>query len=285
MRRNSDNAAMTSISQHDGAPRRGRERPLIAVTTSEMRDPPEHLTKDQADPPRRELALGLRYLEAIEASGGVPIVAPPMGLVPAEALLDAVDGLCLSGGPDIHPAAYGQEPDPELGPTERELDAFELALVRAADVRELPILAVCRGAQLVNVARGGTLIQHLPDVVGDELEHRQRERAENLTHQVRVDERSRLAELLGWRHGGVNSFHHQAVDQLGHDLIATAWAPDGTIEAFEAPDDRFLLGVQWHAECLIGWPDHVRVWQAFIDACRGGEGYPPGERAAEAVSA
>lgn len=232
-----------------------------------MRDPPEHLTKDQADPPRRELALGLRYLEAIESTGGVPVVAPPMGLVAAEALLDAVDGLCLSGGPDIHPSAYGQEPHPELGPTERELDAFELALVRAADVRELPVLAICRGMQLVNVARGGTLIQHLPDVVGDEVEHRQRERAENLTHNVRVAEHSLLSDLLGWRHGGVNSFHHQAVDQLGHGLVATAWSPDGVIEAFEAPERRFLVGVQWHAECLVGWPEHVPLFGAFIDVC------------------
>lgn len=270
------------ISTIERARGRGRERPLIAVTTSEMRDPPEHLTKDQADPPRREMALGLRYLEAIESCGGVPVVAPPMGLVAAEGLLDAVDGLCLSGGPDIHPSAYGQEPNPELGPTERELDAFELALVRAADARNLPVLAVCRGMQLVNVARGGTLIQHLPDVVGDEVEHRQRERAENLTHELRVDQRSLLADILGWRHGAVNSFHHQAVDELGYGLRATAWAADGTIEAVEAPERPFLVGVQWHAECLIGWPEHVRLFQAFVAACRdGGETLRP--RVQEAV--
>ncbi|MDO8213340.1 gamma-glutamyl-gamma-aminobutyrate hydrolase family protein [Conexibacter sp. CPCC 206217] len=270
------------VSPIDGARSRGRERPLIAVTTSEMRDPPEHLTKDQADPPRREMALGLRYLEAIESSGGVPVVAPPMGLVAAEALLDAVDGLCLSGGPDIHPSAYGQEPHPELGPTERELDAFELALVRAADARSLPVLAVCRGAQLVNVARGGTLIQHLPDVVGDQIEHRQRERAENLTHAMRLEPGSLLSEIAGWHDGAVNSFHHQAVDELGYGLTATGWAPDGTIEAFEAPDRPFLIGVQWHAECLIGWPEHVRLFQAFVAACRVGGG-DPRARATEPV--
>ncbi len=261
-----------------------RPRPLIAVTTSEMRDPPEHLTKDQADPPRRELALGLRYAEAIEVTGGVPVVVPPIGPDTAEALLDAVDGLCISGGPDIHPTAYGQAPHPELGPTERELDAFELALVRAADARELPVLGVCRGMQIVNVARGGTLIQHLPDVVGDAIDHRQRERAEMETHEVRVDGRSLLAGVLGWRHGGVNSFHHQAVDELGQGLSATAWAPDGTMEAFEAPDRRFLVGVQWHAECLVGWPQHVRLFQAFVAACRDGAAWegPVLEHAAEA---
>jgi putative glutamine amidotransferase len=261
----------------------GRSRPLIAVTTSEMRDPPDHLSKAEADPPRREMALGLRYLEAIESSGGVPVVVPPMGLDALEALLDSVDGVCLSGGPDIHPSAYGQEPHPELGPTERELDAFELALVRAADRRELPLLAVCRGAQLVNVARGGTLIQHLPDVVGDAIDHRQTERAENATHEIRVSERSLLAELLGWRHGSVNSFHHQAVDQLGHGLETTAWAPDGTVEAFEAPDRPFLLGVQWHAECLVGWAEHAGLFRGFVAACA--EGVTGGDGAVREAAA
>jgi putative glutamine amidotransferase len=244
-----------------------RSRPLIAVTTSEMRDPPDHLTKERSDPPRRELALGLRYMEAIEGSGGVPVVVPPMGLDALEALLDSVDGVCLSGGPDIHPSAYGQEPHEKLGPTERELDAFELALARAADRRDLPLLAICRGAQLINVARGGTLIQHLPDVVGEEIEHRQRERAENTTHEVRLDGHSAVAAVLGWRHGSVNSFHHQAVDALGSGLVATGWSQDGVVEALESPERTFLIGVQWHAECLVGWPEHACLFQAFVDAC------------------
>lgn len=258
----------------DAAPRRAARRPLIAVTTSEMRDPPDHHSKAEADPPRRELALGLRYLEALEGTGGVPLVVPPMGLDAAEALLDGVDGLCLSGGPDIHPAAYGQAPHAELGPTEREMDAFEAALVRAADRRGMPILAICRGLQLVNVARGGTLHQHLPDVVGNAVEHRQSERAENPTHAIEVAGDAQLAAILGWRQGEVNSFHHQAVDQLGMGLVATAWSPDGTIEALEAPDRPFLVGVQWHAECLVGWPEHVVLFEAFIAACRSRDAVP-----------
>ncbi len=266
---------MDVIDVLDVAPRReaGR-RPLIAITTSEMRDPPDHRSKAEADPPRRELALGLRYMEALESTGGVPLVVPPMGLDAAEALLDGVDGLCLSGGPDLHPTAYGQLAHAELGPTEREMDAFEMALVRAADRRGMPILAICRGLQIVNVARGGTLHQHLPDVTDGEVDHRQRERAENPTHALEVAPDAQLASILGWRSGEVNSFHHQAVDQLGMGLVATAWAPDGTVEALEAPDRPFLVGVQWHAECLVGWPEHVVLFEAFIAACRSRDAVP-----------
>ncbi|MFL5816037.1 MAG: gamma-glutamyl-gamma-aminobutyrate hydrolase family protein [Conexibacter sp.] len=245
-----------------------RSRPLIAVTSSEMRDPPMHLRKPQSDPARREMALGMPYLEALEATEALPVVVPPLRLDALDALLDAVDGLLLSGGPDIDPATYGQRPHPRLGPTEPSLDAFELALAQAADRRGTPTLAICRGAQLLNVARGGTLIQHLPDVVGTAVEHRQREPADALTHAVEVDPDSRLANVLGWREGRVNSFHHQAVDALGRDLRVTARAPDGTIEAFEAPERPFLLAVQWHAEYLVRWPRHVPLFEAFVAACR-----------------
>src|SRR3954449_5477936 len=160
-----------SISVLNG--RRAAAMPLIAVTTSEMRHNPFDLATPQADPPRREMALGVTYLEAVGRAGALAIAAPPMPGPAIPALLDRVDGILLSGGPDIHPDAYGAAPHPELGPTEPPLDAFELALARAADERDVPILAICRGAQLFNVARGGTLHQHLPDVVGDGVTHRQ----------------------------------------------------------------------------------------------------------------
>lgn len=245
-----------------------RTRPLIAVTSSEMRDPPPHLRKPQSDPARREMALGMPYLEALERSGALPVVVPPLQEEALDDLLDAVDGLLLSGGPDIDPAAYGEPPHPCLGPTEPRLDAFELELAQAADRRGTPLLAICRGAQLLNVARGGTLIQHLPDTVGTRIAHRQRDAADALTHAVELDPHSRLADVLGWTEGRVNSFHHQAVDALGHGLHVTARAPDGVIEAFEAPDRPFLLAVQWHAEYLVGWPQHAPLFEAFVDACR-----------------
>jgi putative glutamine amidotransferase len=244
------------------------DRPLIAVTSSEMRDPPPHLRKPQADPARREMALGMPYLEALEHSEALPVVVPPLREKAIDDLLDQVDGLLLSGGPDIDPASYGEPPHRCLGPTEPRLDAFELALAQAADRRGTPILAICRGAQLLNVARGGTLIQHLPDVVGGEIEHRQREAADALTHEVEIDADSRLAEVLGWTEGRVNSFHHQAVDQLGRGLRVTAHAPDGTIEGFEAPEHPFVVAVQWHAEYLIHWPQHAPLFDAFVAACR-----------------
>jgi putative glutamine amidotransferase len=239
--------------------------PLIAVTSSEMRVAAMTTPTPEGDPQRREMALGLTYLEAIEAAGGLPVVVPPLPLGSIDAFLDRVDGVCLSGGPDIDPAVYGAGRHPRLGPTERALDEFELELARAADERDMPVLAICRGAQVVNVARGGTLHQHLPDVVGETLEHRQDVAAKNVTHPVTVDRHSLLGAILGqWAH--VNSFHHQAVRDLGSGLIVTATAPDGTIEAFEAPDRSFLVGVQWHAECLIDRKEQADLFDALMAA-------------------
>ena len=241
--------------------------PLIAVTTSEMRHAALGTATAEADPPRQEMVLGMRYLEAIGNAGGIALVVPPLPGPAIPALLDRVDGICLSGGPDLHPDAYGAQPHPQLGPTEPRLDAFELALARAADERDMPILAICRGAQVLNVARGGTLHQHLPDVVGEGLSHRQAEPAGQPTHQVAVTPESRLAAILGHRHVQVNSFHHQAADALGERLAVTAWAPDGTIEAFEAVDRSFVIGVQWHAECLVDHDEQAALFTALVDAC------------------
>jgi putative glutamine amidotransferase len=245
-----------------------RARPLIAVTTSEMREAPRVSPATQADPPRREMALGMVYLEAIQRAGGLPVVVPPLQRDAIEPFLDRVEGLCLSGGPDLHPGAYGAAPHPALGPTEPELDRFELDLVRAADARAMPVLAICRGMQVLNVARGGTLHQHVPDIVGDTLEHRQSAAGDEPTHAVTVLQGSRLAALAGHGELAVNSFHHQAAWGLGAGLTATAWAPDGTVEALEAVDRPFLLGVQWHVECLAGRADHGALFAAFVAEAR-----------------
>jgi putative glutamine amidotransferase len=204
------------------------------------------------------MALGMTYLRAIEAAGGMPVVLPPLG--DPTALLDRLDGVCLSGGPDLDPDAYGAtERHVELGPTEPSLDAFELALARAADERGLPILGICRGAQALNVARGGTLHQHIPG-------HRQTAPASATTHRVVVDETSLLAAVVGRRPLRVNSFHHQAAERLGRGLRAVAHAADGTIEGIEAPGRGFLLGVQWHAEGLVGLARHRALFEALVDA-------------------
>src|SRR5579862_5325983 len=150
-----------------------RARPLIAVTTSELRRPEDVVARSQGEPPKLEVALATLYPEAIERVGGVLVIVPLLRPDAIAALLDRVDGVCLPGGPDVQLSAYGEEPHPELGPTEPRVDALELALVRAADRRKLPILGICRGMQLLNVARGGTLHQHLPDIVGAGIQHRQ----------------------------------------------------------------------------------------------------------------
>ena len=241
--------------------------PLIAVTTSEMRSNSVAIATNQADPPRQEMVLGMRYLEAIGRAGALAMVVPPLPGPMIPALLDRVDGICLSGGPDVHPDAYGAEPHPELGPTEPRLDAFELALVRAADERDMPVLAICRGAQVLNIARGGTLHQHLPDVVGETQPHRQPGEPAKPTHGVSVVPDSRLEAILGHRHVQVNSFHHQAVDVIGERLAVTAQAEDGTVEGFEAVDRSFMVGVQWHAECLVDHLEQAALFTALVDAC------------------
>lgn len=227
----------------------------------------------ESEPPRHEMVLGLRYLQAIEAAGGIPVVAAPMPAASLAALLDRADGLCLSGGPDLDPAGYGAERSCRVGPTEPRLDAFEIALVRAADARGLPILAICRGMQVLNVARGGTLHQHLPEVVGESIGHRQHLPGHVATHTVTVMPDSRLGAIVGGE-CQVNSFHHQGIAELGEELIPTATAPDGTIESVEGTDRGFVIGVQWHAEGLAGRPEQAALFAAFVTAARdrrGGE--------------
>jgi putative glutamine amidotransferase len=228
-------------------------RPLIGVTTSELRPSAMSTTRRHGEPPHPEMALGMTYLRALDAAGAMPVVLPPVG--DAQAVLARIDGVCLSGGPDFDPAAYGVgERHPQLGETEPSLDAFELALARAALAGGVPILGVCRGAQALNVAAGGTLHQHIEG-------HRQTEPGTVTTHVVDVATRTRLAGIVGAGALGVNSFHHQAVKVLGTGLRAVAYAPDGTVEAIEGAG--FTLGVQWHAETLVA---HLPLFEALVAA-------------------
>lgn len=236
-------------------------RPLIAVTTSEMRGVHGHKQTPHGEPPRKELALGLSYPGSVEAAGGVPLVVPPMGLGAIDSLLGQVSGVCLSGGPDLDPALYGDELHPEAGPIDSEVDRFELELARRADALGLPMLAICRGIQALNVARGGTLHQHLED-------HRQTEPGTQVTHAVTIEAGSRLAEVMGSTEAEVNSFHHQAIDRLGDGLRPVAWAQDGLIEGVEDPGRDFLVGVQWHAETLTHRPEHAALFDGLVRSSR-----------------
>jgi putative glutamine amidotransferase len=212
------------------------------------------------------MALGLKYLRALEDAGAIPVVIPPLRVDALEQLLARVSGVCLSGGPDLDPVSYGARRHACTGPTWDELDTFELEVARAADAQRLPILAVCRGLQVLNVARGGTLHQHLPDVVDGRINHRQQEDGRRSTHWVSVAVGGHLSGIMGRRRTRVNSFHHQAVDTLGEGLAITARASDGTVEAIEALDRDFVLGVQWHAELLVGRPDQAALFEAFVQA-------------------
>lgn len=188
--------------------------------------------------------IPLSYVHAVEAAGGRPLLLPPSP-EGVEETLDALDGLLLSGGADVDPEAYGAEPHPATNGTRPERDAAELALLEAALARDLPVLAVCRGSQILNVARGGDLVQHLPEVVGHE---RHKETPGVFAeHGVEILPGTRLHEVMG-EHAPVKSHHHQAYGRLGEGLREAARADDGTVEAIEDPSKRFALGVLWHPE-------------------------------------
>ena len=191
-----------------------------------------------------------RYVQAVQRAGGRPILLPPD---PEDAedpsgVLNLLDALVVTGGAgDLDPALYGEEPHPETGPVQEERDAYELALVRGALVRELPILGICRGMQVLNVAYGGTIEQHLPDALGHE-EHRHTP-GTFADHVVRLDPGSLAAHAAGAERTPVKSHHHQGIKEVGSGLKVTGWAAeDDAVEALEDPSCPFVLGVLWHPE-------------------------------------
>ena len=204
--------------------------------------------------------IPLAYVTQIEAAGGRALVVPPSdeGI---DETLDALDGVLFSGGSDIDPSEYGHDAHEETKGTRPERDRGELLLLRAALERDMPVLAVCRGSQVLNVALGGDLVQHLPDVVGDEKhKHTPGVFAD---HDVDVKEGTRLGALLGDR-APVKSHHHQGFGRLGDGLVEAAWAEDGTLEALEDPRKRFALGVLWHPE----EGEDAALFRALVDEAR-----------------
>jgi len=188
--------------------------------------------------------IPLAYVKAVEAAGGRALVVPPSDDAIAETL-GALDGLLLSGGSDIDPDAYGAEPHPETNGTRPDRDRAEIKLLQAALERDMPVLAICRGSQVLNVAKGGNLVQHLPEIVGDDKhKHTPGVFAD---HDVDLEAGTRIQRILGDR-APVKSHHHQGYDHLGEGLVAAARAEDGTVEALEDPGRRFAVGVLWHPE-------------------------------------
>ncbi|MEJ7775348.1 MAG: gamma-glutamyl-gamma-aminobutyrate hydrolase family protein [Nocardioidaceae bacterium] len=201
--------------------------------------------------------LPFRYVERVEAAGGTAVLLPPSA-ASGGSVLERLDALVLAGGADLDPGLYGEEPHEETTGLRRERDAAEAPLVRAALERDLPTLGICRGMQLMSVVCGGSLVQHLPDVVGHER-HRPSPGVYGL-HDVRLAPGSRAAAVLG-EQVSVPSYHHQGLASAG-SLTVTGWADDDTPEAVEDPDRRFALGVLWHPEAS----DDLRLFTALVEA-------------------
>jgi putative glutamine amidotransferase len=225
-------------------------KPVIGITTYVV---PARFGAWEA----RSALVPYEYVTAVERAGGRALLVPPSrdGI---DETLDAVDGLIFSGGSDLDPSHYGQEAHAETRDVVPERDDGELALLTAALARDLPVLAICRGSQVLNVALGGDLVQHLPDVVGDE-KHKQTPGV-FADHEVEIEDGTRLAGVLG-DSVPVKSHHHQGFGNLGDGLVATARADDGTLEAVEAPERRFTLGVLWHPEA----GEDGRLFDALVE--------------------
>ncbi len=208
------------------------------------------------------MLLPRRYADRVAQAGGAPVLLPPLSGI--EQTLPRLDGLVLSGGGDIDPARYGAARNPESGPAGTDRDSAEIALCQAALDLGLPLLGICRGLQVINVALGGTLYQHLPDIVGHDG-HRPGPGRYG-SHDVRVAADSRLARVLGRTELPVPTHHHQAIEQLGRGLAATAWTADGIVEAAEAHDEGapFMLAVQWHPES----GDDLSLFRGLVAAAR-----------------
>ena len=204
----------------------------------------------------------LTYVDSVEQAGGRALLVPPseQGI---EETLDVLDGIVFSGGIDIDPARYGAERNPATDPAQVHRDAAELLLLEAALERDLPTLAICRGFQLLNVLRGGDLVQHLPEEVGHEG-HRETLGVFS-QHSVDVKEGTRLAAILGPRHGSVRSSHHQGVGRVGVGLVESAFAEDGSLEGIEDPSKKFAVGVLWHPEMEA---DDKRLFGALVAEAR-----------------
>jgi putative glutamine amidotransferase len=195
--------------------------------------------------------LSRSYLTAVQDAGGLALMLPPdpRAQEDADEWLDLLDGLILAGGADVDPGAYGAERDRHTVHTVPDRDAFEIALALRAMERDMPLLGICRGMQVMNVARGGTLIQHLPDDKGHEDHRRALGTFENADHDVRLQQDSLVRRLAGERLHGTKSHHHQGVDEIGEGFEVTGWATvDDLPEVIEEPSRRFALGIQWHPE-------------------------------------
>ena len=212
--------------------------------------------------------LSRYYSEAVAAAGGTPV---HISLIPKadyiESVVAELDGVLLPGSDsDVDPLRFGQQPHPELGAVHPLKDETDLLLIAGAEQRRIPVLAICFGMQVLNVSRGGTLIQDIRSQLPEAVKHDQGAPRDRPSHRITLADQTRLASIAEVEFTAVNSHHHQAIETLGADLVATAWSTDGIVEAFEDPrPDRFILAVQWHPE--LGWEHDAisqRLFRAFV---------------------
>lgn len=236
--------------------------PVIGMSTID-----DHDAAGQHAP---RFSLNQSYVKAVEAAGGVPLLIPQVEDTEAlRRLYEMLDGVLLPGGLDIHPKHYNQEPHPALDPTDIGMDSIETTILSWALEDDLPVLGICRGEQVLNVVMGGTLIQDIYTQYPTTLDHREsfkRKIRDYLAHDIAIAQGSRLRELVAEDRVWVNTAHHQAIDEVAPGLVATAWSPDGLVEAVESQDRRFVMAVQCHPEEL--WRKHAwarRLFKLFVD--------------------
>lgn len=232
-------------------------KPRIGVTCSLGEGTPDRYT------------LSARYVDAIAAAGGVPVLLPAMTIDDVQVFAAGLDGLLVPGGGDIDPIYWGEEPRVENGWIDPVADAFEIAIIQHFLAHGRPILGICRGMQALNVAAGGDIHQDLYQATGTSLQHQQKAPAWHGTHEVHIETQSLLHQTVGLVRLRVNSFHHQAVRRVAPGFVACAQAEDGVIEAIERAGSGFVVGVQWHPERMLpACHASQRLFAAFVAACR-----------------
>lgn len=228
-------------------------KPVIGVTSS-------------YDWEKKNYVSPASYIESITTCGGVPILLPPTTKMDTKEIMAIVDGVMLTGGVDVDPSHYGEPPIPTLGRVDPLRDSYELVVTKKAIECQKPLLAICRGIQILNVALGGTLYQDVYSQLEEPLKHSQMAPRYYPTHKVRILQDSELYKIFEKSEIRVNSFHHQAIKDLSQGLVANAWSEEGLIEGVENREENFVLGVQWHPERMIRG-EMVKIFRAFVEKC------------------
>ncbi len=212
--------------------------------------------------------MGITYVESVKKAGGIPVLLTFVKGDAVAELVEHLDGLLLSGGPDMDPSFFGEEPHPRLGGISPERDVFESEICREAMNRGIPILGICRGCQLINIVAGGNIFQDIPSQVSGAIKHGQDAPRWHASHSARLRPGTKLAAIMGEDTIRVNSYHHQSVKDVAPNWLVSAVATDGVIEAIEDTTHPFRLGIQWHPECFYEYTAFDALFQAFIGACR-----------------